>query len=277
MGNYWSDSQLSENTNSPGDILEFTTRKYGWRPDLPDHRDYVMTFAEEDIDNDIDCVDLRDRCPPVYDQKSLGSCTSQSIGAAYQYDEMKQGNTDEFMPSRLFIYYNERKIEGTITIDNGASIRDGIKTINTDGVCHESMWPYDINKFADDPTPECYADAKTHKSLKYHRVKQRKAQLKVALQSGYPIVFGITVFESMESSEVEKTGVVPMPGPDEKSLGGHCILLVGYDDDKKQWIFRNSWGESWGDNGYGYLPYKYLSSKSHMASDFWVVETVSKE
>lgn len=206
-----------------------------------------------------------------------GNCTGNAIAAAYQFDEMKQANSDNFVPSRLFIYYNERKMEGTTGSDSGAAIRDGIKTINTSGVCHETLWPYDITKFSIEPTQPCYLDAKTHKSLKYSRLKASRSQLKAALASGYPVVFGIVVYESMESPEVAKSGMVPMPSTGERPLGGHCILLVGYDDERQLWIFRNSWGESWGDKGYGYLPYKYLNSKLKLASDFWVVETVAKD
>ncbi len=266
MGNYYS------TTCEPA-----TYKRYGWKPDIPDHRDKVMFFDQEVIKSTPDSVDLRDRCPPVYNQQSLGSCTGNAIAAAYQFDELKQNNADGFMPSRLFIYYNERKAEGTIGSDHGASIRDGIKCINKTGVCHEDLWPYDITKFAVEPTANCYDDAKLHKSLKYHRIRQSSLHLKAALNAGYPIVFGISVYESMESPEVAKTGVIPMPTENDKLLGGHCILLVGYDNIKKQWIFRNSWGEEWGDKGYGYLPYKYIAPKSKLSSDFWVVETVSNE
>jgi C1A family cysteine protease len=262
MGNYYS----TEPTSTPG-------RKYGWKRDLPDLRDHMMAFeglAETTR------VDLRDRCPPVYDQSQLGSCTANAIAAAYQFDEIKQCSAKPFMPSRLFIYYNERDMEGTISVDSGASIRNGIKSVNRLGVCHETLWPYDIAKFAVRPTQECYQDSKQHKSLRYHRIKQNSQQLKSALNSGYPVVFGITVYESFESEEVAKTGVVPMPTGDEKLLGGHALLLVGYDNESRQWLFRNSWGEEWGDKGYGYLPFKYLAPKNNLAGDFWIIETVEQ-
>lgn len=252
-------------------------RKYGWKRDLPDHRDKMMIFTDEHIKQNSDQVDIREKCPPIYNQSALGSCTSQAIGAAYQFDELKQGNMDEFMPSRLFIYYNERDMEGTVNLDSGAAIRDGMKSINRQGVCHESMWPYVIDQFTVKPTSECYTDGLHHKSLRYHRVKQHSQQLKAALNQGYPIIFGVSVYESFESEEAKETGKVPIPKEDEKLLGGHAILLVGYDNTERQWIFRNSWGTEWGDKGYGYLPFKYLALKSNLASDFWVVETVDRE
>jgi len=270
MGNYWSSA------HSPDDLLPLQ-RKYGWRPDLPDHRDLLFKFNEEVFDRNLEHVDHRNQCPPVFDQGSLGSCTAQSLATAYLFDEMKQENADTFTPSRLFIYYNERSVEGTTDIDNGASIRDGIKSINKTGVCHESLWPYDVSKFAQTPPSICYQDAKEHKSLKYYRIKQRRSQLKSALQTGYPVVCGIAVYESMETPHVAETGLVSMPEENEKLLGGHCIVLVGYDNEKKLWLFRNSWGSSWGNEGYGYLPYQYLSNRTKLASDFWIIQTVTRE
>jgi len=255
-------------------------RKFGWKPDLPDHRDKLMKFprVKKDQENQIlSKVDLRDNLPPIYDQDKLGSCTAQAIAAAYQYDEMKQGNKDEFIPSRLFIYYNERDAEHDADKDAGANIRDGIKSINSLGVCPESMWPYDISKFTVKPPKECYVNAVGHKSLEYHRLIQFSAQIKQALLAGFPVIFGISVFESFMSEDVEKTGMVPMPKNDEKLLGGHAVLLVGYDQEECYWICRNSWGEKWGDKGYFYLPYEFLLKEKKLASDFWVIKKICSE
>ena len=259
---------------------------YGWRRDLPDKRDKVVKYeiskdidtgeVKEDNDNKTNKsgVDLRSKCPLVYNQGKLGSCTANGIAAVYQFDEMKQKNEDIFMPSRLFIYYNERKMEENIDNDSGASIRDGIKSINKFGVCSEDEWPYDIGVYTEEPPVECYEDANNHKSLKYQRVSQNDEQLKEALKAGYPIVFGFSVYESFESDTVKHTGMVPIPDKNEKMLGGHCVVLVGYDD--KNWIVRNSWGEEWGDKGYCYFPYEYLTD-NNLASDFWQVEKVTKK
>ena len=245
-------------------------RKYGWKPDLPDHRDKRMFFSEHQIETS---VDLRPKCPPVYNQGQLGSCTAQSIAFAYEYDQIKQHETSPFVPSRLFIYYNEREMEGTTDIDSGASIRDGVKTINTIGVCKEEDWKYDETKFAVKPSYELYEKAKHHTSVKYKKIEQTEKQIKAALNMGFPVMFGISVFTSLESLEVYKTGIVPMPTPDEKMVGGHAIAIVGYSDKKKQFIFRNSWGDSWGDDGYGYLPYEYVIDRN-LSSDFWIIERV---
>ena len=205
MGNYFSDN-VNQN-----DIIEITDQllgshtpynKYGWKPDLPDIRDLSIAFQENPHYSKT--VDLRKQCPPIYDQGNLGSCTANAIAAAYQFDEMRQENSDSFMPSRLFIYYNERKMEGSTDTDSGANIRDGIKSINRQGVCHESIWPYDISKFAVEPDQVCYSDAKYHKSLIYHRVKHNCKQIRAALHNGYPVVFGISVYQSFENEEVAK-------------------------------------------------------------------------
>ena len=241
-------------------------QNYGWRPDLPDQRDLPFSlFAPATLPKK---VDLRASCPPVYDQGQLGSCTANGIGAAIEFGINKQSLPD-FMPSRLFIYYNERVIENSVKSDSGAQIRDGIKTAAKDGVCPEKEWPYKVSKFKTRPPAKCYTDALKNVILKYERLTGIK-DYKTALASGYPFVFGFTVYESFESDEVASTGIVPMPSG--SALGGHCVMAVGYDDDKSWFICRNSWGPKWGDKGYFYLPYQYFTPS--LTDDFWVIYTV---
>ena len=248
------------------------THHMGWKPDLPDHRDYLYN-APADIAQALPPkVDLSGQCPAVYDQGQLGSCTANAIGAAFEFDRMKQGLPD-FTPSRLFIYWNERAIEHTTGYDSGAQIRDGIKAVSKLGVCPETEWPYDISKFTVKPPAKCYADALKDLAVKYARVKRDLQQMKACLASGYPFVFGFTVYESFESNEVAQTGVVPMPGPDESVLGGHAVLCVGYDDATQRFIVRNSWGPDWGIQGYFSIPYEYLTNHG-LASDFWTIRLV---
>jgi C1A family cysteine protease len=185
---------------------------------------------------------------------------------------MKQG-IPAFMPSRLFIYYNERAIEHTTKSDSGAQIRDGIKSVNKQGVCPESEWDYNISKFTKKPSKNCYADALKDKVIQYASISQDLILLKSCLALGFPIVFGISVFDSFESDEVAKTGIVPMPQKSESSLEGHCIKSVGYDDSKERFIVKNSWGTSWGDKGYCYIPYEYVLNQG-LASDFWKITLI---
>src|SRR5262245_42542108 len=140
--------------------------RYGWIPDLPDHRDHLYAAPVVHLAKLPAKVDLRGKCPTVYDQGQLGSCTANAIGAAIQFDRMKQKRKPNFIPSRLFIYYNERVIEGTVRSDSGAQIRDGIKTVAHDGDCPEKEWPYDIAKFAVKPSAKCYKDALKYKAVR---------------------------------------------------------------------------------------------------------------
>jgi C1A family cysteine protease len=177
------------------------------------------------------------------------------------------------MPSRLFIYYNERVIEHTVDQDAGAMIRDGIKSVSKDGAPHETLWPYVITKFKDKPSAAAYKDAKKHTAVLYERLTQSLDQLKACLAAGYPFVFGFSVYESFESDAVAKTGKVPMPKPKEKQLGGHAVLAVGYDDALKRFIVRNSWGTAWGLKGYFTMPYDYATD-GNLADDFWTIKQV---
>lgn len=251
-----------------------TNSRYGWIPDLPDQRDFHFAAPQAVQASLPPAVDLTPSCPPVYDQGQLGSCTGNGVAGVLQFDALKEALADTSTPSRLFIYYNERVIEGTVDSDSGAQIRDGIKTVATTGACDETLWPYDIAKFAAKPKAACYTAAKKHRAITYSRVGQTLPQLKGCLASGYPIVFGFTVYDSFESAEVAKTGVVPMPGAGEGVLGGHCVVAVGYDDASQRFTIRNSWGEGWGLAGYATMPYSYLLSHS-LASDFWAVKSTS--
>jgi len=247
---------------------------YGWVHDLPDARDFMYAAPLLRYPHGLPpSVDLRSECPPVYDQGQLGSCTANGIAGAIEFDQRKQGNT-EFVPSRLFIYYNERVIEGTVSQDSGAQIRDGVKSVAKLGAPPETDWPYDITKFADQPPPQAYQDALQDIVTSYSRVSHNLAQMQGCLASGYPFVFGFTVYQSFESDTVAQTGIVPMPAQGEQVLGGHCVVAVGYDDTQRRFIVRNSWGASWGLAGYCLMPYEYLLNPS-LASDFWTLRSVS--
>jgi C1A family cysteine protease len=246
---------------------------YGWRPDLPDHRDFVYAAPRAVTRKLPKEVDLRNSCPPVYDQGALGSCTANAIGAAFEFELLKQDKAGDFVPSRLFIYYNERLMEHTVAIDNGAEIRDGIKSVHNQGVCPETMLSYDIQKFADKPSAACYKEALKHQVLSYHRVNRSLQQMKGCLAEGYPFVFGFTVYDSFESETVAKTGKLEMPGADEKALGGHAVMAVGYHESSKRFIVRNSWGNDWGLTGYFTMPYDYLANEN-LADDFWTIRVV---
>ena len=242
---------------------------YGWHKQPYDSRDLVYHHQLAVLPV-ASSSDLRSLCPPVYDQGQLGSCTANGLAAAVEFMIDKEELPD-FIPSRLFIYYNERKIEGTINDDSGANIRDGIKSLASQGVCDEILWPYNINKFKKRPRCTCYRQA-LQNIIEQYQGANSLTDYKSALSNGIPLPFGFTVYESFESDAVAQTGVVPVPGPNEQVMGGHCVLAVGHDDSKGWLICRNSWGASWGDKGYFYLPYECFTACA--VSDGWVITLV---
>jgi C1A family cysteine protease len=173
--------------------------------------------------------------------------------------------------SRLFIYYNERVIEHSVDSDSGAMIRDGIKSLKKQGVCSEKSWPYVISKFTVKPNVACYKEALNHQITSYHRITTLD-DMRQCLAEGFPFVFGFTVYESFESQTVAKNGIVNMPKSNEKVLGGHAVLAVGYNEKDKRFIVRNSWGTSWGIKGYFTMPYDYLSDRN-LSDDFWTIRS----
>ena len=251
-----------------------TIARYGWVPDLPDQRDHLYAAPPLVLGQLPARVDLTASCPPVYDQGQLGSCTGNGIAGALQFDALKETLPDTSTPSRLFIYYNERVLENTVAHDAGAMIRDGIKTVSTQGVCPETEWPYDIAQFATKPSSTCYSDATKHRAISYAQVAQTLPQMKGCLASGYPFILGFTVYESFESPQVAQTGEVPMPAAAEKVLGGHCVVAVGFDDATSRFRIRNSWGTGWGQQGYATMPYTYLLSTG-LANNFWTIRSSS--
>jgi C1A family cysteine protease len=252
--------------------MNYQISRYGWLPDLPDHRDHYYAAVVEKAMALPASVDLRAQCPPVYDQGQLGSCTANAIAGAIEFDRLKQSAAD-FTPSRLFIYYNERVIEHTVETDSGAQIRDGIKSVAQQGDCPETEWPYVIAKFKTKPPAPCYADALKYRIVSYQRLVPVLSQLRGCLASGYPFVFGFTVYESFESPQVARTGHASLPGADERAIGGHAVMAVGYQDAKQWFLVRNSWGNRWGLKGYCTLPYAYLTDEN-LASDFWTIRVV---
>jgi C1A family cysteine protease len=252
------------------------TKRYGWLPDLPDHRDFQYAVVRHAAlaQPTPPMVDMRAQCPPVYEQGQLGSCTANAIGAAFQFELMKQ-KLPVFNPSRLFIYYNERVLEGQVKVDSGSQLRDGIKSVATQGVCDELLWPYDVSKFAQKPAKTLYTKALKNLVQQYTRLNNTAInELKSCLAAGNPFVFGFTAYMSFEGDAVAKTGILPMPSKTESVIGGHAVMAVGYDDKQKAFIVRNSWGANWGLKGYFYMPYDYITS-TNLADDFWTISQVA--
>ena len=243
---------------------------YGWLPDLPDHRDLLYSAIKPKAVRLPASVDLRGGCSPVENQKTLGSCTAHALVGALEFLELKAGTPFTDL-SRLFVYYNERVIEGSVNSDSGAFLRDGIKSLAKQGVCEEKAWPYKVTTFKRKPKPACYTAAKNHVITSYHRLSSVD-EMRACLAEGFPFVFGFTVYEAFESATVGRTGVLNMPAPDEKNVGGHAVMAVGYDDAKRRFLIRNSWDTDWGQAGYFTMPYDYLAD-GKLADDFWTIRS----
>jgi C1A family cysteine protease len=235
------------------------TRKYGWRHSLPDQRD--MLFSAPLHLAIPQKVDLSGKCSLIEDQGDLGSCTAHALGCCLEFIT---GNKDL---SRLFIYWNERYLEGNVNNDVGATMRTGAKVCAKFGSSLESLWPYNVKRFAAKPTKAVFSEALKHKAIQYFALYGIQS-MKVALSQGYPFGIGISVYESFNSGKVATTGKVPMPKTNESLLGGHAVAIVGYDETKQMFKARNSWGISWGLKGYFWIPYAYLGN-SQLASDAW--------
>jgi C1A family cysteine protease len=246
---------------------------YGWVRDLPDQRDLLYAPPPDIAAALPPKSDLRSGFQAPYDQGALGSCTANAIAGALQFLERKEGEVPPVMPSRLFIYYNERALEGSVGSDSGAQIRDGIKVVVAEGYCPESEWPYDIAQFARKPPAKCYQDALRERVTQYLRLSRDLTQLLSCLASGFPFVFGFSVYESFESMRVRETGVVEMPQPLERFMGGHAVVACGYDVSEQRFLVRNSWGAEWGLGGYFTMPFDYLLDPG-LAADFWTIRKV---
>ncbi len=242
--------------------------RYGWVPDIPDNRDIMFRKVYRIPPTLPPSVDLRPQCSPVEDQGQLGSCTANALAGALEFLMIKDQKPYLDM-SRLFIYYNERVIERTVSQDSGAMIRDGIKTLAKQGSCSEKSWPYNVDQFATKPGQSCYAEALQYRITSYQRI-DTVDEMRSCLADGFPFVFGFTVYQSFESQEIANTGIVNMPGSDEQTIGGHAVVGVGYDDSQKRFVVRNSWGSNWGMKGYFTIPYDYLANRN-LSDDFWTI------
>lgn len=237
--------------------------RYDWRPDLPDHRDHTFALVKAVPAKLPASVDLSAKFPAPFDQGNLGSCTGNAMAGAFAFAH------PGVIVSRLMAYYNARLIEGTVRQDAGAQLRDVVKGMNKTGACLEKLWPYLVSKFAVKPPAAAFTEASNHRISSYQRLTNLDEML-ACLASGEPFVFGFSVYESFESDQMARTGILQMPTASEQLLGGHAVVAVGYDMKTRRFKIRNSWGSAWGQKGYFTIPFDYLAS-SDLADDFWVV------
>lgn len=285
--------------------------RYGWVPDVPDRRDLVLAHYPTDTDDsdasvrltpdastDILRVDLRKQCPAIYDDEGLGCSTVSALATLLEFHELRTRPNGGYEPSRLCWYYLIRELRGTERADAGASFREALKIVNDEGVCDEVDWPFNVNMMAVPPDWSTYESVPRSRPLVYRRVPQTLEALKYCLTHNLPVAFGLSVYASFESSITRRTGQIALPAcaldlvdspvaepsmndsdnertaseaDDDMHLGGHALVLVGYDDTEQMFIVRNSLGTSWGANGYGFVPYSYVLNPL-LARDFWVVD-----
>lgn len=243
-----------------------------------DIRDYKFHLEYEQIINANlpNKINLYSLIPlPILNQENLGSCTANVL-SNYILFYLKQYKMREYQPSRLYIYYFSRLLEGTIDEDSGCDIRNVLKSISKYGACDELLYPYDIDKFKEKPSYYCIIDGKKRiKKIRYLSIEQNLRVIKNCLYRGYPIILGVNMYESFESSDTLESGNIKIPDIFiEKNLGFHCILLIGYNDEENIFIFINSWGDSVGYKGLFNIPYEYILS-NNLASDFWIIDKIN--
>lgn len=213
---------------------------------------------------------------PPLNQSSLGSCGANTADELIEFDQKAEGQPVQ-SASRLFIYYCTRSLMGTVSQDSGVDNRTMLKALAQYGYCDESLWPYDVTKFASKPSAAAFAYAATNKITSYAAVAVNLAAMKAAIVSGFPFMFGFDVYQQIESDQAAQTGVLTMPPPGATPIGGHDVTIWGYDDARQVFNFRNHWskndGSPWGDNGNGTIPYAYATNPS-LCSDFWAINAV---
>jgi C1A family cysteine protease len=236
----------------------------------PDTRDFrYKTYFTADVDALPERVDLREHWSDVMDQGDLGSCVANAIAGAIRATRSKN-KMSVYDPSRLFIYYFARVLDGTDPKeDAGTYIRSGFKAVNKNRVCSERNWPYKIADFSVEPNKNAQKAATQHRKFNYLSLDGAPEEIKHSLASGYPVVFGTAVYRSFMTKTVAQTGLVPNPDKTkEECLGGHAMVIVGYNNSQGHYVVANSWGADWGDKGFCYIPFEYIHD-SVVTSDFW--------
>lgn len=222
------------------------------RPSCADSRDYRYQGQRLELREQ---VDLREWDSAVEDQSTLGSCVGSAIAAAYEHITRRQAS-DQFVElSKLFIYYNARVLEDAVSLDQGATLRNGLQGCKVYGICREDLWPYKLEQFDDRPPDTAYEDAK-HRLIKEYRSLSGLSEILDALDAERPVVIGVTLYEPFLYLDAEHS-TVPMPQEGDITAGDHAMVLVGYDQSKKLLLAKNSFGKDWGDQGYCWIPYDY--------------------
>ncbi len=218
----------------------------------------------------------KDYFPEIVDQGNIESCVPTCISTVYYYLTMKQSNYLNFRISRLYLYYQFRRLYDDVNLDEGSTIKDCINILHKDGIVPEFLYPYIESKVFNNPfnnTSE-FLDkySKFCRCLGFENISRKVIKQKLLLD--HPVLCGIKLFDSVYTDEVRNSGIIKYCEEYDKILGGHCIILIGFDDDKKYYKFINSWGPKWGDNGFGYLPYDYIKN-IRLSNEFYIIKNIS--
>lgn len=233
--------------------------------DRPDERDFRFTPKVQPAPS----ADLRSDLTEVYFQLPLHSCSANAVCSALAFLGHK-ARRPITPPSRLFLYYNSRVLEGDQSSDDGATIRDAIKAAAKPGLCPESVWPYDTTKFATAPPQTAYGNITT-RAQSYFRIDRSLHALKSCIAEGFPFVFGINMYQS--GLAAQQSGQLDMPTPNDTLLGGHAVLAAGYDDVTLRFTVLNSLGATWGVQGYFTIQYAYFTDDK-LSYDFWTIREI---
>lgn len=219
-------------------------------------------------------VDMRDLASAVEEQLNVGSCIGNALVGAYEILLKRDEPHLQVDLSRLFVYYNARLLEGTTGVDDGATVRDGMKALRTDGVCTESLWPYDLKLLYKKPSDEAYADGHRRTIKNYYRLTSVEDMLD-ALNSNTPVVIGTSTYNGFNDLTASNP-IIHKPCSTDMVSGSHAMCLVGYDLEKKLFLVRNSFGTDWGASGYCWITFEFAAREFF---DTWIfdVEVMADE